>query len=66
MGSGRFDVRVAARWYGADGVGGVRMNGLSLLGYVVMVVMVAAWYVLASSIANRRAVDEDSRRMEVE
>lgn len=41
------------------------MNGLSLLGYVVMVAMVAAWYVLASSIANRRAVDEDSRRMEV-
>ena len=44
MASGRFDGRPAARWCGVDGVGGDRMNGLSLLGYVVMVVMVAVWY----------------------
>ena len=44
MASGRFDGRPAARWYGADVLGGDRMNGLSLLGYVVMTVMVCAWF----------------------
>ena len=45
MAAGRFDGRPAGRWCGVDGLGGDRMNGLSLLGYVVMVVMVVAWYV---------------------
>lgn len=45
MGSGGADGVHPDRWYGADVLGGDRMNGLSLLGYVVMTVMVCAWYV---------------------
>ena len=44
MAAGGADGRAAGRWYGAAGLGGDRMNGLSLLGYVVMGVMVAVWY----------------------
>ena len=45
MATGGADGCASGRGYCPDGLGGVRMNGLSLLGYVVMVVMVAAWYV---------------------
>ena len=50
MAAGRFDGRPAGRWCGVDVLGGDRMNGLSLLGYVVMVVLVCAWYLQAKGV----------------
>ena len=45
MGSGGADGCASGHGCCVAGLGGDRMNGLSLLGYVVMVAMVAAWYV---------------------